>query len=324
MLIVILSSSIQFILTKRLISRSSINLVIFAFWVYLFGLLGTACIYVIECLQRGAWTIGDMPHILYELEEVIGVLIFSCFNEVINYILLLYLMKKTFITKASLYGILSAIVIIFESAYEGKIHSPLLWTEVVVFLTGYIILFVEKRREKYIVKHKTETQHVKYIKNQEEDEIHKLYVSSMGGSNSQNNSPKSLKHQLRKQYTRQDQRSPASLYQKQNFQNPIDLNFRRAVSSNIEKQDGFSQQVGSIKNRRIDRFQSTLKIGQADSEIYTISKVNNQTNNNKDVMKLSHNEKYFYHISRQNSAISKQSLYQKKALQEQNQNQELV
>lgn len=65
-------------------------------------------------------------------------------------------MKKTFITKASLYGILSAIVIIFSSTIEGKIHSALLWAEVIVFLTGYLILFVEKRREKNVVKHKAE------------------------------------------------------------------------------------------------------------------------------------------------------------------------
>jgi len=156
MLLVITSLSVQFILTKRLITKSSINLVVLAFWVYFFGLIGEFFYYIFECMYRGAWTIEDMPHILYELEEVIGVLIFSCFNEVINYILLLYLMKKTFITKASLYGILSAIVIIFFSYALGKIKSGLLWVETTVFLFGYILIFLEKRREKYIVKHRAE------------------------------------------------------------------------------------------------------------------------------------------------------------------------
>ena len=155
--LVIVSNSTQFILSKRCISRSQINLVVFAFWVYFFGIIGTGFFYIGECLSRGSWTIEDMPNILYQLEEVVGVLIFSCFNEVINYILLIYLMKKTFITKASLYGIVGSIVIILESTIEGKVTSVLLWMEVVIFMTGYLILFLEKRREKYIVKHKAET-----------------------------------------------------------------------------------------------------------------------------------------------------------------------
>ena len=103
MLIVIISLSVQLILTKRLLSRSKINLIIFAFWVYFFGVIGTFFIYCIECWQRDSWTILEWPAFLALVEEVIAVLAFSCCNEVVNYTLLLYLAKKTFITKASGY-----------------------------------------------------------------------------------------------------------------------------------------------------------------------------------------------------------------------------
>ena len=135
-------------------ARSRINLAVFAFWVYFFGCIGTFTLYIFECLYRGAFTLGDMPTFLALIEEVIGVLIFSCFNEVANYILLLYFIKKTLVTKASVYGIVGSIFIIFESAFAGKIKSTLLTIETIVFLFGYIVIFLEKRREKYITKHK--------------------------------------------------------------------------------------------------------------------------------------------------------------------------
>ena len=65
-------------------------------------------------------------------------------------------------------------MIIFESAIAGKIKSVLLWSEIVVFFTGYAIIFLEKIREKRIIKHNNDIQHVKYIKAQKEDEQHKI------------------------------------------------------------------------------------------------------------------------------------------------------
>lgn len=91
-----------------------------------------------------------MPHMLYLIEEVITVFMFSCLNEIANYILLLYFIRKTLVTKASVYGIVGSIFIIFVSIFSGKIQSVLLWFEIAVFLTAYIIIFLTKRREKRI------------------------------------------------------------------------------------------------------------------------------------------------------------------------------
>jgi hypothetical protein len=119
-------------------------------WVYFFGVIGTLGLYCIECgwVRGGNWTIGEIPKFLGLLEEVITVFIFSCLNEIANYLLLLYFIRKTLVTKASMYGIVGSIFIIFVSIISGKIRSALLWIEIVVFLTAYFILFLTKRSEK--------------------------------------------------------------------------------------------------------------------------------------------------------------------------------
>jgi hypothetical protein len=76
------------------------------------------------------------------------VFIFSCLNEIANYLLLLYFIRKTLVTKASVYGIVGSIFIIFVSIFSGKIQSFLLWLEILVFLTAYVIIFLVKKREK--------------------------------------------------------------------------------------------------------------------------------------------------------------------------------
>lgn len=118
-MIVICSNSVQFVLTKLLFQGSKISTVTFATWVYLSGALGTVGLYCIECIwaRGGQWTFEDMPHMLYLLEEVIVVFVFSCINEVANYLLLLYFIKKTLVTKASVYGIFGSIFIIFVSIF---------------------------------------------------------------------------------------------------------------------------------------------------------------------------------------------------------------
>jgi hypothetical protein len=47
-----------------------------------------------------------------------------------------------------MYGIVGSIFIIFATIFSDKIKSPLLWTEIVVFLSCYVILFLTKRKEK--------------------------------------------------------------------------------------------------------------------------------------------------------------------------------
>jgi hypothetical protein len=154
MLITITCNAVQFVLTKLLLQKSKISIITFAMWVYLFGMVGSFGLYCIECVLRGHWTVKDMPSMLFLIEEVITVFLFSCLNEVANYLLLLYFIRKTLVTKASIYGIVGSIFIIFFSIFKGKITSVLLWSEIVVFLSAYMILFLMKRHEKRINKGK--------------------------------------------------------------------------------------------------------------------------------------------------------------------------
>lgn len=147
-LIVIVSNAVQFILTKLLLSRSKISTITFSVWVYFFGVIGTFILYIFECLWSKRWTVNEIPKFLGLIDEVITVFIFSCLNEIANYLLLLYFIRKTLVTKASMYGIVGSIFIIFATIFSDKNISPLLWIEIVVFLSVYVILFLTKRREK--------------------------------------------------------------------------------------------------------------------------------------------------------------------------------
>ena len=167
-LIVIMANSVQFVLTKLLLQKSRLSIVTFAVWVYLFGTLGSFALYIGECLWRGRNTLDDMPHMLSLVEDVIMVFLFSCLNEVANYILLLYFIRKTLVTKASVYGIVGSIFIIFVSIFSWKIRQPLLWAEIVVFLTSYVIIFLTKRREKRVNKKKAVQ--IRYLADMREDE----------------------------------------------------------------------------------------------------------------------------------------------------------
>ena len=169
-MIVIFSISVQFVLTKLLLlSSPKLNLLTFAFWVYLFGTIGTVFLYCIECLwaRNGDWTIDDIPRMLQLVEEVIFVFLFSCANEIINYILLLHFLRKTLVTKASVYGILASIYIIFVTIFTGGIKSALLWCEIIVFLTGYVIISTNKKIEKL---KKKKLNIIKYIEEIDVDE----------------------------------------------------------------------------------------------------------------------------------------------------------
>lgn len=122
-IIVITCNSVQFILSKLVLLKSKISLNTFAMLVYLFGACGSVILYCIECefARGGHWTLDDMPRMLALIEEVLTVFIFSCFNEIVNYLLLLYFIRKTLVTKASAYGIVGSIFIIFVSIFSGKI-----------------------------------------------------------------------------------------------------------------------------------------------------------------------------------------------------------
>ena len=61
--------------------------------------------------------------------------------------LLLYLMRKSLVSKAAVYGLLSAIFIVLDGLFYGKIDY-IQMVESVFFDIGYFILFFERKREK--------------------------------------------------------------------------------------------------------------------------------------------------------------------------------
>lgn len=67
--------------------------------------------------------------------------------------LMLYLARKTYVTRASVYGIISAIFVIGEGLFSGRYirkdnHkwyiSAFTMIEIVLFLTGYTMIFFER------------------------------------------------------------------------------------------------------------------------------------------------------------------------------------
>ena len=68
-----------------------------------------------------------MVQVMYSKEEIVGIMLFSCMNDALNIVNLLYLMKKAFISKSSVYGIINALFIIGEGIFNGKYN----WIEYV-------------------------------------------------------------------------------------------------------------------------------------------------------------------------------------------------
>ena len=90
---------------------------------------------------------------VFRAEEVINVLVFNSINEILTYILMLYLARKTFVTRASVYGIVSSLFVIIEGVVKGRYirvdnhHwyiSVFTWVEIVLFLIGYALIFFER------------------------------------------------------------------------------------------------------------------------------------------------------------------------------------
>ena len=79
-------------------------------------------------------------------EAISGIIAFACMNEIFNYLLLLYLAKKLLVSKASLYGILSAIYILVYGFFH-ELHT-IEYFESIIFVAGYAIIFLEKKKEK--------------------------------------------------------------------------------------------------------------------------------------------------------------------------------
>lgn len=96
-----------------------------------------------------------MIEVMYSKEEIVGIMIFSCLNDSLNIVNLLYLMKKAFISKSSVYGILNALFIIGQGIVLN-VYDYIEYMQIIAFSFGYVSIFFERRRENHIKKKKTE------------------------------------------------------------------------------------------------------------------------------------------------------------------------
>jgi hypothetical protein len=118
----ITSSAIAFVLTKRLVVKTKANLVIITFWIYFFGFLNTFILFLIQASTDPTTSISnELLNVFFQDTEIFGVLLFSCFNEIFNYMLIIYLMRKSYVSKAAVYGLMSAIFIMLDGLFFGKI-----------------------------------------------------------------------------------------------------------------------------------------------------------------------------------------------------------
>lgn len=107
-----MSAALNFIFMKKFVMRTQMNILAVVFWIYLVGTACTILLFVLECVIFQTATLRDMIEVMYSKEEIVGIMIFSCLNDSLNIVNLLYLMKKAFISKSSVYGILNALFII--------------------------------------------------------------------------------------------------------------------------------------------------------------------------------------------------------------------
>jgi hypothetical protein len=156
MIIVVLSSAAANIFNKKFLTGTKVNIVQFSLFAYLFSLLGSIVLFFIENLIRyGTLQYGIFPFdSIVRAEEVLNVVVFNSLNEIITYILMIYLARKTYVTRASVFGIISSLYVIIEGIFAERINGdgdgakwyrPLgTYLEIILFLTSYILIFFER------------------------------------------------------------------------------------------------------------------------------------------------------------------------------------
>ena len=125
MIIVVLSSAAANIFNKRFLTGTKVNIVQFSLFAYFFSLLGSIVLYFIENLIRyGALQYDMFPFdSIVRAEEVLNVVVFNALNEIITYILMIYLARKTYVTRASVFGIISSLYVIIEGIISERING---------------------------------------------------------------------------------------------------------------------------------------------------------------------------------------------------------
>jgi hypothetical protein len=126
--------------------------------------------------------LGEIAHGLMPLEnlklveECINVIVMNSVNEVLTYMLMLYMARKTYVTRASVYGIISSLFVILEGVYNARYKKQedhrwyitvFTFVEIFVFLTGYTLIFFERVTVKNKAKFQKIEKTVRYIKDVE-------------------------------------------------------------------------------------------------------------------------------------------------------------
>lgn len=101
----------------------------------------------------------------------------NAINEIFNFIMMMYLARKTYIARASVYGIVPQLFVILEGIFTGRMGTHILdapwywfygsWTEIVCFLGSYTLIFTERVRNKNRAKFskvKVLREEIKYVK----------------------------------------------------------------------------------------------------------------------------------------------------------------
>jgi len=178
LVITILSQAITNIFNRKFVNQTKIPILQFSFFAYCFALLATCVIYVVESFIqfKGIHYPLFTLHGLARAEEVSNILLMNQLNEVANYVLMIYLAQKTFITRASVYGVVSTLYVIGEGVYAGRMGQGTIyftlgtWLEIVLFLSSYALIFFERIKNRNIARFKKrlETTFTKYLEHHED------------------------------------------------------------------------------------------------------------------------------------------------------------
>lgn len=172
MIIVLLSSAAANIFNKKFLTGTNCSIVQFALFAYLFALAGSMVLFLGENLVRYQ-TIKETPLSLVGItkaEEVLNVILLNSVNEIATYIMMMYLARKTYIARASVFGILASLYVIIEGVSAGRMGSGNWWwivgtyLEIVLFLASYALIFFERVQNKNKAKFQKVERTVKYLK----------------------------------------------------------------------------------------------------------------------------------------------------------------
>jgi archaellum component FlaF (FlaF/FlaG flagellin family) len=176
MITVIVSTAVANIFNKRFLTGTKVSIVQFSLFAYLFSLIGSIVLFFIESLVR----FGSLQYSMFPFdnivraEECLNVLVFNALNEILTYVLMMYLAKKTYVTRASVFGIISSLYLIIEGIFTDRINGdgqgskwyrPLgTYLEIILFFASYTLIFFERVTLKNKAKFLKIKDTVRYIK----------------------------------------------------------------------------------------------------------------------------------------------------------------